>query len=89
MEALGINIGYFLGQLLAILLLALLVIGPVFLVFLLIKLAIKPEKTELLMTAEVTQQGVLVPRQLLHGATEVEIRRKQAMLLLVPVVKEA
>ena len=37
------------------------------------------------MRTKVTEQGVLVPKTLLEGIEEVEIRRAQNVILLVPV----
>jgi hypothetical protein len=37
------------------------------------------------MKRKVTEQGVLVPKQLLEGVDEVEIRKEQGMILVVPV----
>jgi len=39
------------------------------------------------MKAKVTEQGLLIPKQLLQGIQEVEIRRKNGVLLIVPIGK--
>jgi hypothetical protein len=36
------------------------------------------------MKAKVTKQGVLIPKKLLNGAKEVEIRRKKNLIVVVP-----
>ncbi|MEK6324432.1 MAG: hypothetical protein AABN33_22560 [Acidobacteriota bacterium] len=36
------------------------------------------------MKAKVTQQGVVIPRRLLRGVEEVEIRKKNGVILVVP-----
>jgi len=36
--------------------------------------------------AKVTEHGVLVPKRLLEGIDEVEIRKEQNVILIVPVV---
>lgn len=39
------------------------------------------------MRITVTEQGVLIPKQLLEGVREVEIRSQQGILLVLPVVE--
>jgi len=39
------------------------------------------------MRITVTEQGVLIPKQLLEGIREVEIRSQQGMLLVLPIVE--
>lgn len=39
------------------------------------------------MKVKVTEQGLLIPKQLLQGVQEVEIRRYQGALLIVPLAK--
>jgi hypothetical protein len=38
------------------------------------------------MKTKVTEQGVLVPKRLLEGIEEVEIRKENGLILIVPVV---
>ena len=40
------------------------------------------------MKTKVTEQGVLVPKQMLEGVDEVEIRKEQNMILIVPVTDD-
>lgn len=40
------------------------------------------------MKAKVTQQGVIIPKKLLRGVEEVEIRKKNGMILVVPRPKD-
>jgi virulence-associated protein VagC len=40
------------------------------------------------MRIAVTEQGVLIPKQLLEGVREVEIRHQQGMLLILPVMDD-
>ncbi len=40
---------------------------------------------EYAMRAKVTEQGVIVPRQMLEGVSEVQIRREGSTVLVVPV----
>jgi hypothetical protein len=37
------------------------------------------------MRSKVTEQGVLIPRQMLQGLEEVDIRKEQGVILVVPV----
>jgi virulence-associated protein VagC len=37
------------------------------------------------MRAKVTEQGVVIPKQWLEGVTEVEIRRENNLIILVPI----
>jgi hypothetical protein len=39
------------------------------------------------MRITVTEQGVLIPKQLLEGVREVEIRSQQGILLVMPIVE--
>lgn len=39
------------------------------------------------MRITVTEQGVLIPKHLLEGAQEVEIRTQQGILLVMPIVE--
>lgn len=39
------------------------------------------------MRITVTEQGALIPKQLLEGVREVEIRNQQGILLVLPVVE--
>lgn len=39
------------------------------------------------MRITVTEQGVLIPKQLLEGIREVEVRSQQGILLVLPVVE--
>ena len=38
--------------------------------------------------ARVTEEGVLIPKKLLPGVEEVEIRQEQDVILVVPAVKD-
>lgn len=40
------------------------------------------------MKAKVTEEGLLIPKQLLEGIQEVEIRKQQDVLLIVPIVHD-
>ena len=40
------------------------------------------------MRITVTEQGVLIPKQLLEGIQTVEIRSQQGILLVVPIVED-
>jgi virulence-associated protein VagC len=40
------------------------------------------------MKAKVTEQGLLIPKQMLEGVEEVEIRKQQHVLIIVPVSDE-
>jgi hypothetical protein len=40
------------------------------------------------MKAKVTQRGVLIPKKLLRGVEEVEIRKRNGVILVVPKHKE-
>lgn len=40
------------------------------------------------MRITVTEQGVLIPKQLLEGIREVEIRNQQGILLVLPIVDD-
>jgi virulence-associated protein VagC len=40
------------------------------------------------MKAKVTEQGLLIPKELLQGIKEVEIRQQQGTILIVPIVQE-
>jgi virulence-associated protein VagC len=40
------------------------------------------------MRIAVTEQGVLIPKQLLEGVREVEIRHQQGMLLILPITDD-
>jgi len=40
------------------------------------------------MKAIVTEQGLLIPKQMLEGINEVEIRRENGVIVLVPVSQE-
>jgi hypothetical protein len=39
------------------------------------------------MKTRVTEEGVLIPKQLLEGIDEVEIRKEQNVILVVPVLE--
>ena len=39
------------------------------------------------MRARVTEQGVIIPRDLLDGIEEVEIRREDSRIVIVPTIK--
>ena len=47
-----------------------------------------PISAESSIKVKVTEQGVLIPRQLLEGVDEVEIRIYEDMLLIIPVQDE-
>ena len=40
------------------------------------------------MRTEVTEQGLLIPKQLLEGVKEVEIRKEKNMILVIPLPSE-
>lgn len=40
------------------------------------------------MKAKVTKRGVLIPRELLEGVKEVEIRKEGGVILVVPIARE-
>lgn len=40
------------------------------------------------MKAKVTEQGLLIPKQFLEGIQEVELRKQQGLLLIVPIVND-
>ena len=40
------------------------------------------------MRTEVTEQGVFIPRQMLEGVKEVEIRKEENMIVVVPLPVE-
>ena len=40
------------------------------------------------MKAKVTKRGVLIPRDLLEGVEEVEIRKEDGVILVVPIARE-
>ena len=40
------------------------------------------------MKAKVTKQGVVIPKRLLKGVEEVEIRKEQDIIVVVPMIKE-
>lgn len=88
MEATGINIGYLLVQILCVGGFLLLVgIGAVLLAMYMGRIMRKTEdeaQGDLLMTAVVGPDGVLVPAELLPGSKQVEIRQQYGRLLLVP-----
>lgn len=39
------------------------------------------------MKAKVTEQGVVIPKELLEGTEEVEIRKENGFLMVVPITK--
>ena len=39
------------------------------------------------MRAKVTQEGIIIPKKLLEGVDEVEIRQERNMILIVPIGK--
>jgi hypothetical protein len=43
---------------------------------------------EFAMRTKVTEQGLLVPKELLQGIDEVEIRKEQHVILIVPIQEE-
>ncbi len=40
------------------------------------------------MKAKVTEKGVMIPKALLGGVTEVEILKENSQILVVPIIKE-
>ena len=40
------------------------------------------------MKAKVTKRGVVIPKELLEGVDEVDIRKEDGVILVVPVAKE-
>lgn len=40
------------------------------------------------MRTEVTEQGLLIPKKLLEGVKEVEIRKENNMILVIPLASE-
>ncbi len=40
------------------------------------------------MKTEVTEQGIIIPKQFFEGVTEVEIRREKNYIIVVPVASE-
>jgi hypothetical protein len=40
------------------------------------------------MRAKVTEKGVTIPKRLLNGAEEVEIRKERNLIVVIPKVKE-
>lgn len=90
MEELGINVGFLLVQLLALVLLVSLAVIPLVVIvgvwrrYRSIEYA---EEKNLNMRAEVTTEGLFIPASLLPGVKTVEIRKRGENLLLVPVEK--
>lgn len=82
MEALGINVGYLVLQVCIFILIPLTLLGGVFLYFG-TKGTLRGAET--MMILPVTDEGVIIPIQLLKGADEVAIKRKQDTLFLVPI----
>jgi len=39
------------------------------------------------MISQVTSKGVIVPKELLEGFTEVEIRKNNGMIIIIPILK--
>jgi len=91
MEITGINIGYLLVQVLCIGSFLLLVGGAVVLLAMYMGRVLRKTENEaqgdLLMTAVVGPDGVLVPAELLAGSQQVEIRQQYGRLLLVPLAE--
>jgi hypothetical protein len=91
MEATGINIGYLLVQVLCIGSFLLLVGGAAVLLAMYMGRVLRKTENEaqgdLLMTAVVGPDGVLVPAELLAGSKQVEIRQQYGRLLLVPLAE--
>ena len=82
MEALGINIAYLALQVCIFILIPLTILGGVFLYF---GTTGTLRGAETMMILPVTDEGVIIPIQLLKGADEVAIKRKQDTLFLVPI----
>ncbi len=82
METLGINIGYLALQVCIFILIPLIILGGVSLYF---RTKGTSHDTETVMIIPVTDEGVVIPVQLLKGADEVAIKRKQDTLFLVPI----
>ena len=40
------------------------------------------------MKAKVTENGVVIPKELLEGVEEVDIRKEDGVILVVPIVRE-
>ena len=89
MEALGINIGYLLLQLLCF---GLFILGLVVAVYLSARMAFrmssKIDDSELVMAFEVTEDGIVIPKSVLQGAEKVELRQTKTKLILHLIVDE-
>lgn len=92
MEGIGINLGYLLLQLLGLLVILAILAGIVLLVVGLLRRG-RPRPSPatgsvLIMEVEVTETGLLIPGGLLGDARRAEIRKRDDVLLVVPLPYE-
>ena len=89
MESVGINVGYLLIQLLCF---AGFLGALVLAVYLAAKMAYnksaKIDDSELVMSFAVSDEGIVIPKSVLQGAQQVELRRTRTQLILRPLIKE-
>ena len=89
MEAVGINVGYLLIQILCF---AGFLGALVLAVYIAAKMAYnksaKIDDSELVMSFAVTDEGIVIPKSVLQGAEQVELRQTKTQLILRPVSKE-
>ncbi|MCP4363409.1 MAG: hypothetical protein GY796_35870 [Chloroflexi bacterium] len=85
METLGINIGYLVMQLACFgIFIGLFVLVMIVMARYLSNKTWAANKTTLLRTETVTDDGVTIPTSLLYGAKQVEIREQNGRLLIIP-----
>lgn len=89
MEAVGINVVYLVMQLLCFGLFVAAFAGAVYgATRYAYNKAAKVDDSELVITFDVSQEGIVIPKSVLQGAEQVELRRTRTQLILRPLFKE-
>ena len=90
MEAVGINVGYLAIQLLCFGMFVVVFAGAVYLATrYAYNKAAKSDDSELLMTLDVMDEGIVIPKSIFEAAAQVELRRTKTQLILRPIDKES
>ena len=89
MEAIGINVGYLLIQVLCFAgFLGALVLAVYLAARMAYNKSAKIDDSELVMSFDVSEDGIVIPKSVLKGAEQVELRETKTQLILRPVSKE-
>ena len=89
MEAIGVNIAYLTVQLLCFGMFVAAFAGVVYLsTRYAYNKAEKIDDSELVMSFTVTEDGIVIPKSVLEGAEQIQLRRTKTKLILHPVVEE-